>query len=71
MERRIADAYVAAMSENSRSFLKMITLREKGYSYRKIAEILDTMQIPTKTHKRKWQARVVHGILNRVKVTQS
>jgi hypothetical protein len=28
---------------------KMTSLRAKGYPYHKIAEILDTMQIPTKT----------------------
>ncbi len=45
---------------------KMVFLRDKGYSYRKIAEILDTMKIPTKTRKTKWQARVVQEILKRV-----
>lgn len=49
---------------------KMVSLREKGYSYRKIAEVLDTMKVPTKTRKRKWQARVVQEILNRVVKTE-
>jgi transposase len=42
---------------------KMIELRAKGYSYRKIAEIFSSMKIRTKTGKEKWHGRTIHNIL--------
>jgi hypothetical protein len=43
---------------------KMRELRDKGYSYWKIAEVFNTLKIPTKTRKGKWHAKTVHQILN-------
>ncbi|MBN23114.1 MAG: hypothetical protein CL678_17650 [Bdellovibrionaceae bacterium] len=45
---------------------KMLKLREQGFSYRQIAEILNTMNVPTKRRRGKWQGRVVCEILKRV-----
>jgi hypothetical protein len=45
------------------NIIKMIELREKGFSYWKIAEIFNSMKIPTKTSKGKWHARTVHSII--------
>lgn len=42
---------------------KMRKLREKGFSYWKIAEVLNAMKVPTKTHKGKWHARTVLSVL--------
>lgn len=44
---------------------KMTELRKQGFSYWKIADILNTMKIPTKTRKGKWHARSVQTILCR------
>lgn len=44
---------------------KMCELRDKGFSYRKIAEVLNTMKIPTKTGRGKWHGKTVHQILLR------
>ena len=44
---------------------KMEQLRDKGYSYWKIAEVFNSMKIPTKTGKGNWHAKTVYQILNR------
>jgi hypothetical protein len=44
---------------------KMQSLRDKGFSYRKIALICNTENIPTKTRRTKWQAKSVHQVINR------
>lgn len=44
---------------------KMCELRDKGFSYRKIAEVLNTMKVQTKTGRGKWHGKTVHQILTR------
>ena len=44
---------------------KMRELRDKGFSYWKIAEVFNTLKIPTKIRKGKWHAKTVHQILLR------
>ncbi|WP_417335341.1 recombinase family protein [Halobacteriovorax marinus] len=44
---------------------KMKSLREKGFSYWKIADILNTMKVPTKRRKGKWHSKTVYSILVR------
>lgn len=39
------------------------SLRSQGFSYWKIAEILNSMKVPTKTRRGKWHARYVQKIL--------
>ena len=53
-------------SENRR-IEDMKKLLDKGYSYRKIAEILNDLNVPTKQGKSLWDAKVIHQILNRNK----
>lgn len=48
---------------------KMRELRLSGFSYWKIASILNSMKIPTKTRKGPWQARTVKRILDMNKTT--
>ncbi len=43
---------------------KMQELRDKGYSYWKIAEVFNTLKIPTKTRRGRWHAKTVQQILN-------
>ena len=43
---------------------KMKEFRAKGYSYEKIANIFNTMKIPTKTRRGKWHRKTIHQILN-------
>lgn len=47
---------------------KMRALRDQGYSYRKIADILNAMKIPTKTRQGKWHGKSVHQILNKQEI---
>jgi DNA-binding CsgD family transcriptional regulator len=42
---------------------KMQELRRQGYSYWKIADILTTMKVPTKTRRARWAAATVMKIL--------
>jgi DNA invertase Pin-like site-specific DNA recombinase len=42
---------------------KMKELRDKGFSYPKIADALNTMGVPTKTGRAKWCAKKVHQII--------
>ncbi len=44
---------------------KIKDLRAKGYSYEKIAEVLNTMEVATKTRKGKWHRKTIWEILNR------
>ena len=44
----------------------MQKLRGQGYSYWKIAEVFNTMKIPTKTRKAKWHPTTVMKILKKI-----
>lgn len=43
---------------------KMNELRDQGFSYWKIADIFNSMKIPTQTGKGKWYAKTIHQILH-------
>ena len=51
--------------DEQRAIKTMIDLRDRGLSYRKIAELLTEMKIPTKTGLDKWHNNVVREIINR------
>ena len=42
---------------------KMRELRDKGFSYWKIADVFNSMGVPTKTRKGKWHAKTIQQIL--------
>lgn len=44
---------------------KIQNLRSQGFSYWKIADVLNTIGVPTKTRRAKWQAATVMKILKR------
>ena len=39
-------------------------LREQGFSYHKIADVLNTLKIPTKMKRGKWHSKSVYQIIN-------
>ena len=45
---------------------KMRELRDKGFSYHKIAAIFNSMKIPTKTRKGQWHSKTIYQILSRL-----
>ena len=45
---------------------KMNELRDKGFSYWEIADILNGMNFSTKTRKGKWHARYVQKLIERI-----
>ena len=46
------------------NILKMKELREKGFSYWRIADAFKTLEVPTKTGKGRWHARSIQQILD-------
>lgn len=54
-----------AYKKELENIYKMRELRERGYSYNKIAEIFTALKIPTKTRKAKWSSKTIYSILNR------
>jgi hypothetical protein len=63
-ERRIK-AHIELNKRELAVVEKMKALRNQGYSYWKISEILNSMGVPTKSRKAKWQAATVMKILKR------
>lgn len=43
---------------------KMTELRQQGFTYESIAQVLNSMKVPTKTHKGKWHRKTVQAILS-------
>lgn len=62
--RRIEDRRVVAHQRELEVIDKMRSLRDQGFSYWKIADVLNAMKVPTKTRKGKWHARSVQQILD-------
>jgi hypothetical protein len=61
--QKVKQRTTAEHKREQEAILKMHELREKGFSYWRIAEVLNTMSVPTKTRKGKWHARTVQAIL--------
>lgn len=64
---KIKERSLAEHKREQKAILKMRELREKGFSYWKIADVLNAMKVPTKTRKGKWHSRSVHAILIKIK----
>jgi hypothetical protein len=41
----------------------MRKLREQGFSYWKIADVFNSMKVPTKTGRGRWHARAIQNVL--------
>lgn len=63
--QKIKERTLAEHERELDAISKMKELRKKGFSYWKIADVLNTMKVPTKTRKGRWHARSVHSILVR------
>ena len=50
--------------QEQENIVKMRGLRAKGFSYQKIADVFNSMEIPTKTRKGKWHAKTIHQVIN-------
>ena len=55
---------VVAHQRELESIEKMKRLRERGFSYWKIADVFNSMKIPTKTGRGRWHARAVQKVLD-------
>jgi len=54
---------LAAHGRELETVKKMKELRSQGFSYWKIADVLNTMKVPTKKQKGRWHARTIQKIL--------
>lgn len=61
--QKVKERSLAEHKREQEAIKKMKDLRDKGFSYWKIADVLNAMKVPTKTHKGKWHSRSVHAIL--------
>lgn len=61
--KKIKTRNLAEHQRESDAITKMKELKEKGFSFWKIADVLNTMKVPTKTRKGRWHARTVQAIL--------
>jgi len=61
--QKIKERSLAEHKREQEAVLKMRELRDKGFSFWKIADVLNTMKVPTKTRKGRWHARTVQVIL--------
>lgn len=64
--QKIKERSLAEHKREQEAILKMRELRDKGFSYWKIADVLNAMKVPTKSRKGKWHARSVQGILQKI-----
>lgn len=53
------------IEEEQRWIEQMKKLRDSGFSYNKVADVLNALKVPTKTEKGKWHGRSVYEILER------
>ena len=60
---KVKERSLAEHKREQEAVLKMRELRDKGFSYWKIADVLNTMKVTTKTRKGRWHARTVLAIL--------
>jgi hypothetical protein len=60
---KVKERSLAQHKREREAILKMRELRDKGFSYWKIADVLNAMKVPTKTRKGRWYARTVQAIL--------
>jgi predicted DNA-binding protein YlxM (UPF0122 family) len=61
--QKIKKRKVEKHKQELENITKIKELRSSGYSYHKIAEILNTMKVPTKTCKGKWHAKTVSQVI--------
>lgn len=60
---KIKERSLVEHKREEEAIFKMRELRGKGFSYWKIADVLNAMKVPTKTRKGKWHARTILSIL--------
>ena len=62
--RRIVNRQEVANKREQDYIAKLKDLRQQGFSYWKIADIFNTLKVPTKTGRGRWHARSVQQILD-------
>lgn len=65
--KRIVNNKMVDFKKEIENIKKMKAMRMKGYSYRKIAEIFNTLEIPTQTQKGQWHGKTIQQILEKIK----
>jgi hypothetical protein len=61
--QKVKDRSLAKHKREQEAVLKMRELRDQGFSFWKIADVLNAMKVATKTTGGKWHGRTVQAIL--------
>lgn len=61
--QKIKERSLAEHKREQEAIFKMRELRKKGFSFWKIADVLNTMKVPTKTRRGRWHAKTVQALL--------
>jgi hypothetical protein len=61
--QKIKERSLAEHKREQEAILKMRELRKKGFSFWKIADVLNAMKVPTKTRRGRWHSKTVQAML--------
>ena len=65
--KKIKDREIVNYKKEQEVIDKIRELRDQGFSYHKIPDILNVMKVPTKTRKGKWSSKTVWQVINNTK----
>ncbi|MBJ01170.1 MAG: hypothetical protein CME67_08050 [Halobacteriovoraceae bacterium] len=65
--KKVKDREIVVHKREQEIIEKVKELREQGFSYHKIADVLNVMGISTKSGKAKWSGKTVHQVLCSIK----
>lgn len=62
--KKIRNRHMEDYTREQENIKKMKELRDKGFSYHKIADVFNALKVPTKTRSGKWHSKTIFNILN-------
>lgn len=65
--KKIKDREIVVHKKEQEVIEKIKELREQGFSYHKIADVLNVMGIRTKSRQAKWSGKIIHQVLRNIK----
>jgi hypothetical protein len=63
--QRILKRHEAVHHREQDNIGRMQELRSQGFTFDEIAQVFNSMKVPTKTHKGQWHGKTINGILRR------
>ena len=65
--RKVKDRELVIHKKEQEVIEKIRELRDQGFSYHKIADVLNVMGVMTKSRKAKWSGKTVYQVLKKIK----